>query len=196
MVASNNEGVLSALLYGIPSQSTIDYFRDKVNYIQGFASNAFGWAKQELQSIFNSTYGNDVLVEARTALEKSANMFRDDFIHMVYLDNYNPNLMVQQFIMEEPEVRKMYSRGLLDGFNGTYNDPEPDEKISMFRENYAKVVDGMVMEVENSYGTEVMLYPHLDGCNTLDFMDRVNMLHNWNVARSFIYKNEDPTTKK
>lgn len=193
MVAAANEGVLNALLYGIPSQTTVDYFRDKVNYLQGFATSAFGWAKNELENIFNRTYGQEVLSEARTVLREASSMLRDDIIHSVYFDNYTPNLITQSYIMEEPEVRKMYTKGLIDGFNGTYMDPEPDQDVTIFRENYAKVMNGMVKEVDNEFGTEMLLYPHLEEGGDLDFNDKIIVLQNWDVARALLNNDTDPT---
>lgn len=188
-----SEVALNTLLYGLPSQSTIDYFRDKVTYLQNFATTAFGWAKEELQSVFNRNYSDAVLVEARNVLQESEVMFRDEHIHSVSYDNYRPNLMTQMYIMECPEVRNMYNKGLVSGFDGTYLDPEPKIDNYMFRDGYAKVMNGIVTEVENDPGTEVTWYPHLEDTETLDFKDQTIMLRNWEIARALIADDEDPT---
>ena len=193
MVVSG-DAVLNSLLYGVPSSSTINYFKEKVDYLQNNVVSGCEWLRDKAIGVFNNFYSYGAIREAQEIIRNSAAQFREDTLHLVSFDNYTPNLMTQSYIMECPEVFERYKKDMTDNFGGTYYDPEPYETVSRYRTQYANVMDG-VLQFDSDGNGYTDHYYREDEEEPLTLEDKVVVLRNWDVVKSFLDSGMDPTCK-
>lgn len=92
---------------------------------------------------YNAMYSEEALIAAR---EATLSMVDADVIRQHYdaVDLALATPVNQMYIMEHPTVRRMYSKGSIDGFKGTYFDPEPETDTPEERTLYQTVVSDLI----------------------------------------------------
>lgn len=120
-----------------------------------------------------------------------ANIFRE--LKTIGDMQHAPPVM-REFIMAAPEIRTMYHRQQIEGFNGWYVDVEPG-RVGEDHYHYRRVMDGIVQEdgdkwFATSYQEEV-----LSG-HELDVATQAVVLNTWdNFKAKILEGGDDPTSR-
>lgn len=187
-----------ALVYGADrSPGTLQFIENSVNSI-GQMSNTLTEAGNNFfnnsRTLMNQFIGSDAMRLAKAALNKVSNVFVRNDIH--YINDIaklqNAPLVMQRFIMAQPDVRLRYHEQRCDGYSGTYVDMEP-QRIGENHYDYRRVMNGIVV------GDEDKITYYLDTLfpndRELDLNEQVDVLKTWEVvARLMKYGDEDPTS--
>lgn len=102
--------------------------------------------------------------------------------------------VMRQFIMAAPEIRNLYHKQQIEGYNGWYVDNEPG-KVGEDHYDFRRVMDGIVRDDGdkwfcNSYQEDVH-----EGDN-LDLPEQTAVLVSWdNVYKKILEGGDDPTSR-
>lgn len=186
----SGDRMVDYLLYGVPSEKTRNYFQ---NELQGFQNvmRPDHWALTNFQNLYNGLYGNEAICTAQNILRKSSVQFREDIIHEIDFNRYNPNLITQRYIMACPDVWSLREKGLSNDFNMQYQDPQPDVKDIHWRDDYIAVMNGILVPIDPEKGYYEHYYQ--EEAEVLSIEDRLVVLNNWDVVRDIIANGDDPT---
>lgn len=184
---------LDTILYGVPSNGTRQFFKEKAQYLTNVLSNTGSWLAEKSMQVFNNFYSDQAIAQAQSILRESSNQFRDDYIHRVTENNFRPNLLTQRYLYGCPELWDRYLRGMTSDFGGTYLDLQPYEKDIRFRDEYMDVVDGVLRFKSTGEGYVEHFIRCEEPKNKLSVADKLCMLENWRVVRSLLEQDIDPT---
>jgi len=180
----------NALLYTPPSQPLIDYIGRHVNAAMEATGTLGQRFVDNVKSIYNRFGSERSILDSKRLLAQTGPGFRDDVIYNVgYNDLGNANLWMQHYIMANPRVGDLYSKGMCHGYADTYINSEKDT----YGENtmlYMDVMDG-VYDLEKDtlhhyYHTEM-------SDNGMDTVDKMSVLNTWDNVVESIFKGLDPT---
>lgn len=185
------DDMVRSLIYGTPTTSTINYFQNQLDKVTNAASNFGSWIKTKATDIYNNYYSDRAIAESRKLLQETAVQFRDDVFHYIDIDTYKPNLLMQQYIIAEPSVYKLYKKDMLSNFNGTFVDYNKNISIPEFRSDYLRAVNGVLDNgcIERSISSH-------DKLDTLSIIEQNIVKSNWNVAIKLLENGYDPTELK
>lgn len=139
-----------AMLYGVPSQASLNYFRNEYNSVMQQANNFVGdLGKQFLQAATNvyNNYVSPIAISSIKNILKTADTVISQYdgirvctdVH----DFTQASFTMQRFIMAEPGIRRAWQMNQNDGFMDTYFSAEPDF-IADEHHDYRRVKDGHV----------------------------------------------------
>lgn len=191
------DDIMKNMVCGLPTNSAINYFQNQLQSIKNVGSSLGNWVMDKARDIFNFNTSEKVLNESRRLLMETGSHFRDDGIHNVYYNNYNPNLMMQRYIMADPIIYGMYKKDMLDGFGGTYMDAEPYLRDRTWSDDYMRAIDGVIQYGDDEDdGYVYHCYSSHSDVNNLNLVEQNIINDSWEVARYFLKKGKDPTKNK
>lgn len=187
------DDAFNALIYKPPTETFINYLKSGINSAIGVTSSYSQSFVNNLNTMFNKFYSDEALFNAKAVLYNAGSHVSEDVIHVVKLNNWTPNLIMQQYIMSHPEVNKTYNKQMLDGFSDTYVDFDPTNK-GTDRLHYQAVMDGVLDFDKNgngfichySLGDEVIR-------EDLNVFDKLSVLDTWRSVEKLLADDIDPT---
>ena len=199
MAISNNAFVINAAMFGGDSSAIDDYIsRQSSQFDQAnphLANNEVFQYAREMDNKFRS-------VELRSMIEEAINSTRVEarpdvvsiLANLAELRQAMP--VMQEYIMANPVIRKLYHRNLCDGFSDTYVDRQP-KAIGWGHRPYEVVQDGVVEFIEDGYEIVSSSEAWKDADREVITQSQRNMIKaTWRVAEEEVRKGEnDPTNK-
>lgn len=178
-----------ALLYPLPDQHTRDYLRHQIEVNTSRLGDVGESYYAQHMDTFNRFNSDSAITAAKAFVHSAGTHFSQDVIYPINNDNIqNANLVMQQYIMSNPIVDKLYSKDMCYGFMETYIDPQPGAH-GEDRVDYQKVMDGVVQfEKDDAY---VMYYSN--GEDELNIIDKLSILDTWHTVEQLIANDIDPT---
>jgi len=183
----------NALIYRPPDERLLDYFHQNM---QRAVDTFSGVADNFVNTVTNlyDRYNNSALINATKALIHGTGMHAGQDVIYPLDETHIPeaNLMMQHYIMANPNVRELYDKNMCHGFQETYIDYEPDN-TGKERYDYQRVMDGVLQFEEDGSGY-VEYYSNEDYYEPLDILDKSAILETWNAVNNLIYDDIDPTS--
>lgn len=120
-----------------------------------------------------------------------ANIFRE--LNTIADMQHAPPVM-REFIMAEPEIRTMYHRQQIEGYNGWYVDNEPGV-VGEDHYQYRRVVDGIALDQGDKWVATNYIEDVLPG-HELDVAQQTVVLNTWdNIKAKILEGGDDPTSR-
>lgn len=193
-----NSHVFDTLLGSvIPSDDTMNFLRDKLNKNIDYCKSIGFDFYNETKDKFESYFSNSSIDKARRIVNKISNRSNVDYIcYLPDIDSIqNTGLVMQRWVMANPEVRKLYHRQLCDGYSSTYEDVFPND-IKEDHYDYRRVTDGVMMEnKEGNYTTKWYIEDLLPSDRHLTSNEKIDIINTWNIINnSLLLKELDPTS--
>lgn len=136
----------------------------------------------------------NVIERAKTVIRDISNVFQSDNIYRMsslsQLRTARP--VMQNYVMAEPSIRRMYHRNMCDGFSQSYFDTEPG-RVGEDHSVYRSVMNGIVETEGTSWKATTYFDGDASDSNELTFTEQSNILEVWHVLRAFQELGEDPT---
>jgi hypothetical protein len=189
---------MGSVLFGQPSQSTVNFFeqvKDRINQKAGVFKEEF---IQTSNQIFDSVYSARALELTRAAINKAGALFDPDVIkHLNTLSEIQvakPTMI--RHIMANPFIRQKFIDGRCEGYGEAYIDFEPG-KIGENHYDFRRVMDGVVRVDEETGDAFYRLYCEelRPGDEQLSTGQQLDILKTWDSAEGFMrLAAKDPTS--
>jgi len=190
-VIYGGERELNLFTAGEPHPSMLNYMRNQAEQIGNYIQQTGNQFAQSVLDSYETYYSDGALRNARAALSKVKSYFREDKISDLgnIYDIQQSGVVMQRFVMSQPDLRQMYHDGRCNGFAGSYVDPFPGQ-IGEQDYNYRRVMDGLLQILPPSeeapdgddqfviYGDEL-----LEGDRHLDLHEQVAITNVWNRVK-------------
>lgn len=191
-VVGGGEYGANALLYKPLSQQTLSYLNDRLNSTLDRMKDIGGLFTQSVRSLYDKYNSREAIQRAKMVLHGAGVHLAQDIIYPVSYDQYhNINLLMQRYVISQPDVNDMYVRNLCYGFEDTFEDPEPGT-YGEDRYDYQRVMSGVLQFEENGDGY-FKFYSNDDTESELDNLDKISVLDSWDTALRLIAEGKDPT---
>ena len=184
-VLNITDDVLSPVLYGMNDDSLNDYYREKLSSVKRYITNDS--YHKDNYSDYEYRYSNEYISRVKRSLNQMELYGNDNENIYYYKDTREANDATIEWIMASKRIRKLYDRGLVNGYSSTnYKHNEYSTEVK-----YMSVMDGHFSD-DNFDG--FVEYYNSD-IITLPKEDREVIVKNWNRAMSMFNNNIDPTDK-
>lgn len=192
--------IFRALTYSHTDRDYQQYVHDRyenlTNLVTGSAKEFMSRARDKYERVINS----GSVRKARALARQIGNLWGKDCIQPLHTitDVQNAPYSMRQYIMAEPTIRKLYHQNQCEGYGSSYVDNEPGV-IGSEHLAYQKVDNGYV-HVADDGSWSATTYSNnfeddLDSEDlTLDQQDDIRSV--WDIVRSAIYFEVDPTSKR
>lgn len=193
-VLKGGDDVANALIYKPLSGVNMAYLQDQLQSTYANIRNIGERFVGAVKSMFNNEHSEEKLNRARMALYSAGVHFDQNMIHPVTYNNYsNMNLLMQRYVMSQPDVNAMYKKNKCYGFQETYVDPEPGI-YGEERTDYRRVMDGMLQFEKDDEGLGYFMhYSDTSDADDLSTLDKMSVLQTWDVAARLLSEGLDPT---
>lgn len=183
-------------------QSNTGYFYNQVNSISNTLTDLGKRFMETSKDIYEAINNAEAVKKAKAALRYAKGLFNPNRI--VSLDTMedfqSAQPVMQRYLMADISARQMYNNRQIDGYSGTYIDIDPG-KVGFDHYDYRRVVEHVIMDGTNEAGEyewEVHSFDEelLEGDRDLEFSEKILIMNNWDIMRSFLEAGEgaeDPT---
>lgn len=208
IVVGGDNSDFNAVLYGAQKHpGTVEFLRNQVYGVASqfgdMMSQAASTFLAKTQYAFESVNGLDALRRAKAAIGLSSSVFQEDLIRplMSIQEIQHAPLVMERFIMAQPDLRALFNRQLCDGFADTYIDMHPGT-VGENHYDYRLVMDGQVVLTEDEDGEPdwyaVNYLDEYQGTDTgLDHSDQVAIRTTWSLIKQAIKaRKEDPSSRE
>lgn len=172
------------------------------NQLQQFSQTLTDTGRKFLEAsatIYQQIHDSDVARMARAALRSAKGIFHpNQIMDLETLEELqSAQVMMQRYIMAQPDIRGLYNAQRCDGYSDTYVDIDPGAILDSHYD-YRRVMDTVIQEEGEgesySWFTRMYCEDLLEGDRELDFEERVSILGTWDVLKMFVQAGkEDPT---
>lgn len=193
-VIKSGETGFNALISQMPSQQTVDYFRDNVNTAANAVTNIGSNIFADANVMFNRHNSDQALYNAKLSIYNAGIHMDDNIILRRTIDNIHlANLGTQRYIMANPTINELYVDNMCDGFSDTYVDLEPGV-VGTERMDYRNVMNNSYAMGEHGVeGYHTYTHDDEDIYEVLSDIDRMTIRDTWDVAALLIADGVDPT---
>ena len=182
------ENIVNNILYGTPKQNTVEFFRKQYEDLRNIGWETSNWFKNAGEDLFQRSYSDQALIDSHNLLRETAYQFRDDVFHYLNYQNYQPNLLMQRYIMANPTFFTLYKKDMVNGFGGILDNYERDVTHSKFRDDYLRTIDGLVLEDEVVYCSSSK-----ENLDNLSIIEKSIICNSWEITKRLLANGEDPT---
>lgn len=192
-VVRGGDFAANALIYKPPSDNLINYLKGNMAHIWDKASQYTSQFCQTVQDMYNSLNSDDVILKSKLLLNQFGSHISQDAIYVVPYEHLNEaNLMMQRYIMSQPDMNKLHKRNMCFGYAETYFEREPDT-FGEERLDYQAVMDGVLQYDRNDGIGYTCHYSNMESDTPLSTIDQFSILDTWdNVVRA-LEEGKDPS---
>lgn len=197
-VIAGGQAEFNGLVYGDKHPGTMRFLQNQIG--QGF-SNTMSEVGQRMLSSVHGLYekfnGENVIRLAKAARRKISGIFQQDVVKPLWSvdEIQQATLVMQRWVMAQPDLRKLYHEQRCDGYSNTYLDMQPDS-IGEKHYDYRRVMDGLGREDTDGNLVFTHYYDdvHEDDV-TLTLQDKVDITNTWDmISRYLKHTNHDPSS--
>lgn len=192
-------------IFGEPSQSTINYLRDRVDRYASNISEAFGGFFSDSRDLFDRFNGEHAIRRIRKRIRKVANVFTSDTIRPLFTlsDIQGAKSTMQRYIMANTVAQMLHEAQAIDGYSDDFRNPYHGKR-GMDNPDFMRVIDGVIF-TEDKYGLQTEnednawvafqdMYYNPDE-PSLDAVQQGDIMSTWDYLESILAKRqEDPTS--
>lgn len=179
----------NAFLYGVPDPGVINYLQagiQKAAEVTGNMGRSFIESAKAIYDRFNSS---SAINAAKALLYNVTDHMGGMTIQHLTVDNYKPNIIMQRYIMCQPEIANLYKQNMCNGFQDSYIDLEPNT-YGKERFEYDLIMDGVLqLEQEDPY----MIHTSQTLYDDLESLDQFAILNTWDTVANMLANGKDPT---
>lgn len=186
------------LLYGDSNPINQEYFKQQLqnfSHTLNDAGRRFMEGSRELYARINDSA---IAERAKLAVRKAMNLFTPNTIReldsLQALRTCQP--VMQRYMMAFPGIRSLYHQQRCDGYSDSYHDLHPNQ-VGEDHYDYRRVMNGVVKvgeEGEPDYSVRLYMEDLLHEDRDLTHMEKVDILHSWELADLFLKQSIDPTS--
>lgn len=189
--------LFNALAYGDPHPATQQFLQSQVEAPSHTLTEAGRQFVEGARGIYEALASSQALRMARAARRAVGSIWQSNEIRSLTAreDFQSAPLEMQRWVMAEPKVRKMYHQQRLEGYEGSYRDPFPED-VGEEHYDYRRVMNGLVVETDDGWRATTYLDELLPEERELDLEEQVDIVHSWEWIRDHIRQGgEDPTSR-
>lgn len=188
--------LLDIVAGGHLDQQTSNWLGERANALRNTISGAASQFFDQAKTMYAMISTNDAIQALRNLTAKTDNVWNSNVIHSLttieQLQTAAP--IMQRYIMAQPELRKMYLNGEVEGYADSYENLHGD-RTGIRHYDYRRVTDGIVTATEE-YAVFNNFYEVIpDGDVELTLYQKVDILRSWNTVNDALDEHEeDPTS--
>ena len=192
-VLNGGDATFNALVYPPPDNNLLTYLQQNVEHAKatmGGISDHFVSMASNMYDKFNSS---QVINAGKALLFGTESHLNQNVVYpVVYGHLGESNMIMQRYIIAQPDVNALYQQQTCEGFQETYMDFEPDNEGTE-RMDYRNVMDGVVQYDEDG-SAYIMHYVDSNEYEPLDTFDKFSVLQTWDSVAYSIAMGVDPTS--
>lgn len=199
-VISGDSSVIDALLFGAPSPSSQNFFRNEINRFANSAVGDFGaMMVGKMQNLYESFHNSAAMNMMQAALNQTRALVMPDTIYRFSrIEDFQiAQPQMQRYIMANPMIRQMYHEQKCDGYSDSYIDLYPD-KIGKNHVDYQIVTNGLVEDDpvgDMSWTNYSGAYDQKNGCLVLNAAQQHAIFPSWRELERIAREGEfDPVS--
>lgn len=194
----NANDYFNTVAYGPRSEEVSNFFLSKVDTLQSIIPDTYANLYQDIRT--NATYVNSDYLRAmgENLLAHVGSMWKGDNIRPLntVAELQAAPLSMQEYIMAEPTVRKLFHEQGCDGYSETYVDVEPG-CIGQDHSTYRKVHHGITIVHEDDTETTSVYHSDMvdDGYDDLTISNKVDIMTTMAAVKAAVLAGkQDPTS--
>jgi uncharacterized protein YbaA (DUF1428 family) len=188
----------NALIYGNqPHVGTMQYLQNQVSNISTTLTDAGKSFMSNTAELWDKFHGSAAIQSAAAALRRVGSIFQANIISPLFEIGsiQNAPLIMQRYIMAQPDIREAFHKQRIDGYSNDYVDMHPGV-IGEDHYDYRRVMNG-VIQIDNETGEEKTVH-YLDDSigddKDLRLDEQVDIMSTWDIVSSLMkYGERDPT---
>ena len=196
---------LDADLFGEPSESNLNYLRDRVSRHTSRITDHFNGFFDDTREMFERYNGEKALRRIRARVRKVSDIFSRDVVRPLRtideIQRAKPNM--QRYIMANIMTRIAAQEQRIDGYSDSYRNAHP-ERHGFADMDFMRVIDGVIFD-EDRFGVKVenehnAWEAHQDLTynpdeRDLDIIEQADILSTWDLLEVLLAsKGKDPTS--
>ena len=189
-VIDGGDTAARALLYRQPNPTMIDYINTGLNRLMEYGNNLSEGFKTAISNVYNQYWSDSALEASKWVLHSVGGTQQDVILPVPYETFNNANLLMQRYIISQPELNELYRKNMCHGFDGTYYNIEPNT-YGEDRYEYQRVMDG-VLQFNTEGSGYINHYSNSDEVE-LDFVEKITILDTWNNVARILAEGRDPS---
>lgn len=193
VIENSSPELFNAMILPEMRESTREWLSQQVNREYDKLSETGKMFAEMGRSAYQRLTDTSVFRKARQVLRGIAGVFGGDRIQSIdtYQGLQTARPVMQQYLMAEPQYRRMYHEQRCDGFSDSYVDLEPG-RVGEAHSVYRRVMNTVL--VDTPTGWEVTMYPDelADGERELYPDEQGVILDAWSLMRRAITEGVDP----
>ena len=202
-ILQGGDVAFDALVYGVDQHpANASYFQRQIESISNTLTNVGQTFFSNAQQLYQEVNNSETMRIARAAIRSTASLFQPNQILSIFDIHkmQNAPVVMQRWIMANPEARSLFHKQQIDGYSDTYQDASPGI-IGEQHYDYRRVMDSVVQDTTDHEGNDtwcVKYYPDelYEGDKELSHDDKVDILSTWEVLEMFLKAGkEDPTSQ-
>lgn len=189
-VVRGGRGSFNALLYNVPDNNTLNWINNNMNKAREALVGVGDTLMNTASMLYNKVNSNAAINSAKAMVSSQGDHGNQYMVYGLGYDNMgSANYIMQQYIMANPVVNKLYQDNMCNGFEETYYNPEPDV-YGTDRLDYRRVMDGVLTEEDGC-----MVINHYSSTDDVELepYDKWAILSTWAQAEQLILNDIDPT---
>lgn len=200
MVFGGEEAV-SELFYGSPTRRVVDRLReisDRTSTMLSDVGRRFTEKYERFRERDDIRHARRV---ARALKERVDHYWQSDTVRPLRRveDVQNAPSIMRRWVMVNPEVRRRYKDGILDGYQGEFFDIDPEVTDVTKHYDWRELMTGMPQGEDGTeyhyYSNNAFFEDEDDGRDTeLTFDERRAILRTWDVCIDGLYSGRDVTS--
>jgi len=190
-VVNGGDIAANALIYRPPDNRLLSFLNDNISKAVEYTSNAASGFANTVVNMYNKFNSSESLNAAKLMLYNAGTHLNQDIIYPVMYDNLgNANLIMQRYIISEPQMNNLYTRNMCYGYQDTYVDIDKGS-VGKDRLDYQNVMDG-VLQHDNDGNGYFNYYSNSDD-TILHKFDKLAILETWDNVALMISNGLDPS---
>lgn len=193
---------VNALLYQTPRQGTIDFIQQRMQHASQQVMGAGRQFFEQAKTVYERFAGEDALRRAKAAKRSAGSFWDEDEIRETSTVEalQGANNAMRRWVMANPTIRKLYAQQRVEGYDGLYTNPFPDDDPHDSYD-YRRVMNGVVEEFvdedgEDSWRVTSWCEDLLPDDRELDIVEQNDILNTWEAVEAILKrKKEDPTSR-
>ncbi len=171
-----------------------NWLNESAQYAATIVSDAGRALFEKAKSMYQMVNEADSLKFLRNLNSKKDNLWEENAIAFLgtleKLQTAGP--IMQRWIMANPEVRTRYLNQTLDGYSGSYNNVQ-GESVELSQYDYRRVIDGVVVIGEKSWGYKSVQEELPEGEKHLTIYEKKDIWNTWEMCQVFLEEDDDFT---
>jgi len=190
-VVNGGRQAFNTMLYNVPDNNTLQWLNRSINYAKDALTGVADNLVDASVDLYNRVNSNSIINAAKALVSEQGGHANQYAIYSLDSNNMgDANYIMQQYIMANLEVQRLYQNNMCYGFEETYYNPEPDV-FGKERLDYQRVMDGILYETET--GLAVTHYSNGEDADELHVRDKHLILDTWAHTENMILNGIDPS---
>lgn len=188
--------LMDVMAGGHLDQNTMGWLGERANTLRANVSNHATNFFNQAVNLYQTISTSDAIQAMRNLVAKKDNSWEVNSIYAATNTEQlqTANLVMQRYIMAEPNLRDLYLNNLTEGYGDTYVNNHGDS-IGVNHYDYRRVMDGMLVVNDDSMQFSTFYEDIPEGDRELTLHEKVDILKTWNAVNIALSENEmDPTS--